>query len=155
MVASMRSSDVILGLVYDVPAFTLFQELLALQLSQELGREIGLGSYTHLSASLHVYERHCGMVEKVLASAGELRSFEMPRLPSAPPIDELVRFEKSVRESSDPASVEFDKSSLSEYWQDWCKVLASHRALKLGDQQTSNRLLSSAVFEGYRYFAKT
>jgi len=48
-VVNMRSSDVIFGIAYDIPAFTLFQELLA----NELG--IGFGTDTHTSNSLHIY----------------------------------------------------------------------------------------------------
>jgi thymidylate synthase len=154
MVTSMRSSDVILGLVYDVPAFTLFQELLALQLTQELGRPIGLGTYTHLSASLHVYERHYGMVEKILANDTIRGSIEMPAMPCLPPVDALVDFERKSRSSSDPSAVSIDQT-LPDYWQDWCKVLASHRAYKLGDAGLSNELLTATRFEGYRYFAKS
>ena len=59
-VVNMRSSDVIFGIAYDIPAFTIFQEILA----NELGVE--LGTYTHTSNSLHIYERHFDMAEKIL-----------------------------------------------------------------------------------------
>ena len=66
MVVSMRSSDLILGIAYDVPAFTLFQELLANQLSRRLNKHIDVGEYTHVSNSLHIYEKHFEMVEDIL-----------------------------------------------------------------------------------------
>ena len=50
LVVNMRSSDVILGIAYDIPAFTLMQELLA----KELGTDVG--HYMHTSNSLHIYE---------------------------------------------------------------------------------------------------
>jgi len=160
MVVSMRSSDVILGLAYDVPAFTIFQELLAVQLTEELGRPIGLGSYTHLSASLHVYERHFKMVEKILDEdmKQDYRNIpEMPLMPSDLPLEDLMAVEKDLRKSKTSSSLiktieNFGFSN--DYWKDWCKVLASHKALKLDDQKTSNDLLSSTIFEGYRYFTK-
>lgn len=55
----MRSNDLILGLSYDLPAFTLMQELMALDLGLELG------SYCHSTGSLHVYERHYEMLNAI------------------------------------------------------------------------------------------
>lgn len=160
MVTSMRSSDVILGLAYDVPAFTIFQELLALQLSSELGRSIGLGTYTHLSASLHVYERHFKMVEKILNEDWKQnyeKLLEMPPMPSMPQLDKMMMIEQDLRCCEDDADlktiVERD-SFQEEYWNDWCKVLASHRALKLQNVILSNELLESTSFDGYKYFVK-
>ena len=159
MMTSMRSSDVILGLAYDVPAFTIFQELLAVQLTNELGRPIGLGTYTHLSASLHVYERHFKMVEKILEEdkKQDYRNvLEMPQMPGSPPLDLLMGVENDVRKSGCEKKISdiLDQSGLDDYWLDWCKVLASHRATKLKDPQLANKLLLSTAFEGYRYFAK-
>ena len=164
MVTSMRSSDVILGLAYDVPAFTLFQELLALQLTQELGRPIGLGTYTHLSASLHVYEKHFKMVEKILdedMKRDYSDVFEMPPMPSMPPLKSLMSAELDIKRTPNAISLLSalnqllnDPSVRSEYWRDWCKILAAHRASKLNATSTEFSLLDSTTFEGYRYFLK-
>lgn len=159
MVASMRSSDVVLGLAYDVPAFTLFQELLAVELTKELGRQIGLGTYTHVSASLHVYERHFGMVERILKNVKDKpKTFEMPPLPNQIPLVELNAFEKKVRSSRDANDIflalDGVKSSPflgEDYWNDWCKVLASHKAQKLKLQSVADEILSSTSFGGYRF----
>ena len=164
MVVSMRSSDVILGLAYDVPAFTIFQELLALQLTNELGRPIGLGEYTHLSASIHVYERHFKMVEKIL-NEDTRRDYadilEMPQMPSIPPIKDLMDFEGVLCKLTSASSIRKELERLDQsvylsqpYWQDWCKVLASHRANKLKEQDLSNDLLFSTKFNGYSYFVE-
>jgi len=161
MVTSMRSSDVILGLAYDVPAFTIFQELLALQLTQDLGRPIGLGTYTHLSASLHLYERHFKMAEKILEEdkKQDYRNvLEMPQMPSIPPLDDLMAAEREIRRCMTVPALTRAINNInlkSDYWKDWCKVLASHKASKLNDVQASNDLLSSTKFEGYRYFIKS
>jgi len=159
MVASMRSSDVILGLAYDVPAFTIFQELLALQLTKELGRPIGLGSYTHLSASLHVYERHFKMVEKIL-DEDTRRDYqdilEMPPLTNIP-LNDLSAIENEFRKCMTTSTLSRTINGLQikdDYWRDWCKILASHRVLKLGDVELSNNLLLSTKFKGYQYFVK-
>lgn len=164
MVASMRSSDVILGLAYDVPAFTIFQELLALQLTEELGRPIGLGEYTHLSASLHVYERHFKMVEKILdedTKRDYADILEMPQMPNNPPIEELMAFEAALRRRNNSSSIQNELNCLENdsllsttYWRDWCKVLAAHRANKLKLTNFANDLLLSTEFKGYSYFVE-
>jgi thymidylate synthase len=159
MVTSMRSSDVILGIAYDIPAFTLFQELLALQLTKELGREIGLGDYIHLSASLHVYERHFKMVEKIIEEdkpSNYIDIPEMPRMPNEPPLDELLSFENDVMnaENASQFTSALSKYVLPDYWKDWCKVIASHKANKLKQEVLANNLLLSTNFEGYRYFTE-
>jgi len=161
MTVSMRSSDVILGLSYDVPAFTIFQELLALQLTQELGRPIGLGSYTHLSASLHLYERHFKMAEKILEEdkKQDYRNvLEMPPMPSVPPLEDLMATEREIRKCMTVPVLTRMINNINlknDYWNDWCKVLASHKALKLNDSKVCDDLLSSVKFEGYRYFIKS
>lgn len=162
MVVSMRSSDVILGLAYDVPAFTMFQELLATELSRELGKHIGLGDYVHLSASLHLYERHFEMAEKIIDNSCEnFVNHEMPQLPDYVPLVELNAFETKVRndQSIDDImnsleSIESVDSLKNDYWADWCKILVSHRALKLKQLSVSNVVLSLTKFDGYRFFQK-
>ena len=157
MVTSMRSSDVILGLAYDVPAFTLFQELLALQLTKELGRPIGLGDYTHLSASLHVYERHFKMVEKILDedTRRDYRDvLEMPQMPDNPPLGRLMSLENDIRNLNDEQKLVNFETGFEDYWKDWAKVLVSHRLQKLGNVGLANQLLLSTNFEGYKYFVK-
>lgn len=159
MVTSMRSSDVVLGIAYDIPAFTLFQELLALQLTKELGRQIGLGDYMHLSASLHVYERHFKMVEKIIDEdkpTNYTDILEMPKMPNDPPLEDLLAFESDVRNAQDAGQLTSTLSRyvLPDYWKDWCKVIASHRASKLKQDVLANNLLLSTNFEGYRYFTE-
>lgn len=48
----MRSNDVWTGFPYDVFAFTSLQILMAMELG------VGIGSYTHIAGSLHLYERN-------------------------------------------------------------------------------------------------
>lgn len=164
MITSMRSSDVILGLAYDVPAFTMFQELLALQLTQELGRPIGLGSYIHLSASIHIYERHFKMVEKILDEERKCNYdnlIEMPIMPNNPPLSELIYIENNIRNATNSMGLDNILEQINSiealkdnYWKDWCKILISHRALKLNENIKANQLLLSTDFEGYHFFAK-
>ena len=48
----MRSNDIWTGFPYDVFAFTAFQ----CKMAMELG--VGIGTYTHIAGSLHLYERN-------------------------------------------------------------------------------------------------
>jgi len=159
MVVSMRSSDLIFGIAYDIPAFTLFQEVLAKDLTARLGRPIGLGHYTHISNSLHIYEKHFKMVEGILKN-DPLKSYEMSELPAGPiPIDKLLDFEAKCKSASDVerlksliADLNFD----SNYWDDWCKILATHKANKLLNikGESFRSFLDSTSFNGYKFFNK-
>ncbi len=59
MIVSMRSNDFFWGLQYDLFRFTMLQELVA----NEIGIDVGM--YSHLAGSLHVYQYHWEMLEKV------------------------------------------------------------------------------------------
>lgn len=48
----MRSWDLVWGLSYDVPCFVAVQQAVACAL------EVGLGSFTHVAGSGHIYEKH-------------------------------------------------------------------------------------------------
>lgn len=156
-VASMRSSDLILGLAYDVPAFTFFQELLAFELGVECG------SYTHVSNSLHIYERHWPMVEKIIADPFEeehpWRAREMPPIPSLPPLETLNIIEKAITLATTQDELEGVVSATCgcvefSYWQDWLFILAAHRANKLKIPQLHEKLMKMTNFSGYSLFQK-
>jgi len=163
-VASMRSSDIILGLAYDVPAFTIFQEVLAIDLSLRLKRQIGLGRYTHISNSLHLYERHFDMADRIVKSKD--RSSPDGIMPVMPKnylyaIHGLSKFEKACREaklSTDLFHVMKQITSFLEvqddYWHDWARILGAHRAKKLGNEMMHDDLISETSFPGYRFFKK-
>lgn len=157
LVAHMRSSDLILGIAYDIPAFTLLQELMALELG------VKVGSYTHVSNSLHIYERHYDMVEAMLRKEAVQRSLQlhrdigpMPPLPSMPPVEGLFTLEADIRDAStiDELNSLVTNSPLflgsdEKYWVDWARVLAAHRAGKLKNKQAKVDLLNSTSFKGY------
>ena len=160
MVVSMRSSDLILGIAYDVPAFTLFQELLANQLSRRLNKHIDVGEYTHVSNSLHIYEKHFEMAEDILKKK-EIFSLEMPALPTSEiPLQTILAFEAECRTASTADHLESIVSNCntgSDYWDDWCKILASHRAGKFKTaeaEKVRSKLLYSTSFSGYNFFNK-
>lgn len=160
MVANMRSSDLVLGIPYDVFAFTLFQELMA----NELGAR--LGSYTHVSNSLHVYERDFAQADMILAAAdaGTKGSFvgPMPAIPRvAPPVMKMMALEAKLRlidnvhELSDALyDAADDLLPAHAYWMDWIKVLASHRAARLKLPAVQRSFLRSTTWKGYQEFAR-
>ena len=62
----MRSNDIIFGLCNDVFTFSLFQQLMLNELNYR-GAKVGLGTYNHHAGSLHLYERHYKMADKILS----------------------------------------------------------------------------------------
>ncbi len=62
----MRSSDAIFGYGNDIPFFSLVQEFVLVYLNQGLGEKYEMGTLTVFSESLHVYEKHFGMLEKLI-----------------------------------------------------------------------------------------
>ena len=157
MVTHMRSSDLILGLAYDVPAFTFFQELLAYELGVELG------TYIHFSNSLHIYRKHYEMVENFLqtdevenAKLLAISRGSMKKMLSVPPLKELLLFEKATRGSMGHSEImgfldEFttvENDDLN-YWMDWGKILVYDRLKKLGFTQEAIEIRNSTSYVGY------
>lgn len=78
MSVHMRSSDQIFGLGTDVPTFSVLF-MLVLGLLREYYAGLTLGNITITAASSHIYERHFGMVENILAEP--MSEYEGIRLP--------------------------------------------------------------------------
>lgn len=158
-VASMRSSDLIFGLAYDIPAFTMFQELLAFELN------VDCGHYIHISGSLHIYERHFKMVEEILTSYNKNVDANlakpMPPLPSLPPVEMMMNWESKFRNCKTKLELQktvddfVDFSSINginQYWKDWVFILAAHKAKKLKAYDYQNLIMTLGVkFEGYKF----
>lgn len=155
LVVNMRSSDLILGIAYDVPAFTYMQEMMAIELGIELG------SYIHVSNSLHVYERHFDMLDEIASVNTGMNSLgiahdrePMPAMP-AENLSEwaiVYQLENELRNCKDRSGVERilrTGTSLHSYWRDWLAILASHRLLKLGEKQAARDNMNS-VHESLR-----
>ena len=75
MITNMRSSDIYLGLPYDVQQFTFLQRLMALWL------DVDLGNYTHIAGSGHVYLKDLDVAKKVIDEPDHLNS------EAEPPVD--------------------------------------------------------------------
>lgn len=74
---SMRSNDIVKGLIHDLPSFTLFQHLMLLRL-KPIYPDLEIGTYTHIDSSLHVYETEFDLVERRLKTGLIENSFSMP-----------------------------------------------------------------------------
>lgn len=156
---NMRSSDIILGIAYDIPAFTLMQEVLANELDVELGE------YCHTSNSLHCYERDFEMLDAI-ANSNENLGRPMPNLPKAFPIGELVSMERSVSDASygsiadgiilvsSKSSGDPENSDAYKLISDWCSILCSNRARKMKDDKLCHRFICSTDYQGYHFFKR-
>ena len=79
MYVVMRSNDLIFGLCNDVPAFSFFQELIYTLLKEHYP-ELQLGVYEHTAQSLHVYERHFKMLEKIVNNNEKTTFVDCPKM---------------------------------------------------------------------------
>jgi thymidylate synthase len=153
---SMRSSDIILGLAYDVPAFTIMQEVMA----NELGVE--LGEYVHTSNSLHCYQRDFEMLDAIANS--EVTYIEpMRRLSGLFPTREMVMMEGAVSTAtngqlltgelfvSPPFTKDLDSSNL-DLVHDWFRVLLSRRLRKLHENEMAEFALTHTNDRCYKFF---
>ena len=156
---NMRSSDIILGIAYDVPAFTVMQEIMA----NELGVE--LGEYVHTSNSLHCYERDFDMLDAI-ANDEELMGYAMPPLPKVFPLDDLMRIEEQVHKTTDGEFLDgfmllspklSDVANDPEAHQlvsDWRNILCSFRARSMKETKLAHRYLLSTEYKGYHFFKR-
>jgi len=156
---NMRSSDIILGIAYDVPAFTTMQEILANELNVELGE------YVHTSNSLHCYERDFEMLDAIANSSDNLGR-PMPSYPRDFPINDLMSVEQAVWDASEGAirdgfvlvsprfSDDMNDPAAVKLVNDWCSILTSFRARKLKDNNLARRFIMSTDHQGYHFFKR-
>jgi len=67
LIVNMRSNDIIFGFTNDVFQFTMLQEAMMLQL-RDTYPNLQLGIYCHNAGSMHVYDRHFDMANKIVAN---------------------------------------------------------------------------------------
>ena len=165
---NMRSSDIILGLAYDVPAFTTMQEILA----NELG--VDLGEYVHTSNSLHCYERDFDMLNDIVEEGSAVFPVngifppdnEMTPYPKTFPLGELMDIERSInamsegeiRDGISPITSEI-KASLKDpvalaLADDWSSILLSNRARKLKDEKLAKLKILQTKDTEYHFFKR-
>lgn len=122
MFTFMRSNDVHKGLVHDVFAFTMLQEIMARSLSVEVG------VYKHAVGSLHLYDDDLEAARRFQKEGWQSTDLHMPPMPVGDPwqaIRALLVAEREIRESGT-----FDKSKvegLDAYWVDLVNLLQTFR----------------------------
>lgn len=113
----MRSNDMFLGMPYDVFSFTMFQEMLALELNVELG------TYTHMVGSLHLYEQQFSIFEKI-SDKESVYSKSMPKMTresvSNEQISLILQAEQALRKNE---SEKEKFKLLNPYWELFIEVL--------------------------------
>ena len=148
---NMRSSDIILGIAYDVPAFTTMQEILANELNVELGE------YVHTSNSLHCYERDFEMLDAIANSSDNLGR-PMPAYPRNFPINDLMAAESQVWSATEgeirDGLLHMASDPDDHLVSDWRSILMSVRARKMKDPQLARRYILSSNFHGYHFFKR-
>lgn len=77
-ITNMRSNDLVYGFGNDFPFFSYLQQRLLKELN-ESGLELELGQNIHTAGSLHVYEKHYKMLEKIIESyeSSDIKSGEL------------------------------------------------------------------------------
>jgi thymidylate synthase len=135
---SMRSNDAIWGLPYDVFLFSMIQELLACELNLELG------TYSHFATSLHIYERHFDLANRIVRER-QVPSFEMPRMTGHTELRHFLRLEATQREY-DFTGLN-SANSLSNYWQELLDVLKWYgQAKRSGGYSRAFKITSTSPY---------
>lgn len=153
LVVNMRSNDAYSGLLHDVFAFTMLQELVARSVGAELGR------YVHMVGSLHLYDHTAQAVAAYLTEGFQSTLAPMPAMPAGDPWDHVaatLSAEAQMRESVESgAPIPFNQVSLpaDEYWADLVRVLGGWVAMKkLCDPDVATAIRSAIVHPGFREF---
>ncbi len=144
MFVAMRSNDVHLGLVHDVFAFTMLQEIAARTL------HVNVGVYKHFVGSLHLYDRDRESAEAFL-NEGWQSSSPMPSMPQGDPsssIKMLLEAENQLREGRKFEQNRY--STLDPYWLDLMRLLQAFRYKKEGSLEGIHSVARDIAFEVYR-----
>lgn len=143
MFTNMRSNDAFWGLPHDVFCFTMLQEIMARDLSIEVG------SYKHAVGSLHLYDKSADAARQFL-DEGWQSTTPMPPTPVGDPwpaIASLLEAETAIRTQK-----AFDGGRLDDvdaYWADLIRLLQVFRCKKDKDADKIRALrprMSSDVY---------
>lgn len=115
----MRSNDLILGTPTDIAFFCLLQQ----QMYEHLKKyypNLELGTYTHIVHSLHIYERHFGLIDEMLDHSFEPMSFPEIREflidPNGNPLDIINQISSEIE--SDGSVIEVKDDPLHQWISD-------------------------------------
>lgn len=121
LIVNMRSNDVILGFTNDVFQFTMLQEAMLLQLRAAYP-DLQLGHYYHNAGSMHIYERHFDMAERIIntKNAYDLSMIPMDRFDEEI-ISALISVEQEWQLAGATSEFDFAQveafNNLTPYWQ--------------------------------------
>jgi thymidylate synthase len=147
----MRANDAFRGSVSDVFSFTFLLELLARQLG------LGVGTYTHLVGSYHVYLSDAEWVRRVLCAVrhqepAPARTLPFPAMPAEdnwPHVHTVLWWEDALRRNVRRLTLdELFELPLPEYWQHVLIILELYRQLRHDDEVDPD--LVSALHPTYR-----
>jgi thymidylate synthase len=147
MMTYMRSNDAWFGLTHDLFCFTMLQEIIARSVECELG------TYTHFAGSLHVYDKHRPLAEKLSDEGWQSTKHMMPPMPTGNPFPSIARLllaEQAIR-TGDSVSEEM-LHGLDVYWTDLIRLLQAYRHRKDSDAPAIERLrpqMHSDVYDMY------
>lgn len=80
LIVNMRSNDIWFGFSYDLPFFTIIQELVYVVLRAQY-KDLELGNYLHNAGSFHLYEKDFEKAELLIAEDNEMELFNPPAMP--------------------------------------------------------------------------
>ena len=146
LIVYMRSNDAYLGLPHDIFCFTMLQEIMAREVSAQLG------TYKHMVGSLHLYDKNREKAQQFLNEGFQPTTLFMPPMPEADPwpaIKSLLEAEKQIR-TGQP----FDESRLAQldpYWADLIRLLLVFRA-RNSDVSRMKELRQAMASDYFRTF---
>jgi thymidylate synthase len=138
MFTNMRSNDVILGLPHDFFCFTMLQEIMARDLSVELG------TYKHAVGSLHLYDRNKGTAQQFLDEGWQSTQAPMPPMPTGDPwpaVAMLREAEFRIRTTGEVGDgIDGILDTVNVYWADIIRLLQVFQCKK--NSRDSDRIRS-------------
>jgi thymidylate synthase len=124
----MRSNDVVWGVPYDLFFFTMLQEYLATCLG------VRVGEYIHFASSMHLYERHFSLAERIL-STESVECAPMDPMTDPEALPQFVECERLLRAGLDGQSCV--NLLGSPYWRDLLSPLISYQRSTLNQSKVS------------------
>lgn len=126
MMTHMRSNDAFLGLPHDIFAFTMLQEIIARELSVELGE------YRHSVGSLHLYESSYKKASAYISEGWQPTKLEMPAMPTGSLYGYIKRVKEAELMIRSGYNLPNSFTTEHEYWNDIVRLLQvfSHKKRK-------------------------
>ena len=147
MFTTMRSNDVFLGLPHDMFSFTMLQEIIASDLSIEVG------NYKHAVGSLHLYDTAIDAAREFLNEGWQSTQSPMPPMPLGDPwlgISSLLKAESDIRTGGGIDARGLDE--INPYWADLIRLLQVLRFKRDEDPHEIEAIRGRMSSEVYRPF---